>query len=296
MATLNRNLIVDAATGFRAMFQKGFESVKPLYGPFVERVTSDNAIEEHHLSAGLPGLRRWTGPRQLQNHIRHKMVVENVDYELTVAVNANDYKDDRLGIYRQDFLMMGAQAQAHGNSLFAAALTTGFSEVCYDGLPFFSASHQGGSNTGTDALDDAAFEAALDGMSALTNDFGEPLDLLNMGTEVHLVVPPQLNSTGRRILLNQFGDGGASNTNFGRAKLTVLPNLSTTPTAWYLLGADGPLRPFIYQVREEPTVVAKDMPTDDNVFFDREVIHGVQGRWAFSYGLWHLAFGSTGTT
>lgn len=295
MGTLNRQYVKDAATGFQAMFKKGIESVKPMYGPFVEQADSTNAEEEHHLSGGLPAMRRWTGPRQLQNHIRHRMVVPNVDYELTVAVKANDYKDDRLGIYRQDFMMMGVQAQAHGNRLFANALTTGFSEPCYDGLPFFSADHEGGSNVGEAALDDAAFEEALDGMDTVTNDFGEPLDLLNMGTEVHLVVPPQLKSTGRRLLLAQFGEGGASNTNYDRAKLLVLPHLSATPTAWFLLGGNGPFRPFIWQMREEPVVVVKDMPTDDNVFFDNEIIHGVSGRWAFAYGLWHLAFGSTGT-
>ncbi|WP_417050343.1 Mu-like prophage major head subunit gpT family protein [Dysosmobacter welbionis] len=47
-------------------------------------------------------------------------------------------------------------------------------------------------------------------------------------------------------------------------------------------------------MRRRPQLVTKDSPSDDNVFFNKEFIYGVDARYNAGYGLWQLAFGSTG--
>ncbi|EFH11592.1 Mu-like prophage major head subunit gpT family protein [Pseudoroseomonas cervicalis] len=81
----------------------------------------------------------------------------------------------------------------------------------------------------------------------------------------------------------------------------VLPDGSTASVSnygggsgptWYLLDVTRPLKPLIYQDRKAPQFVAKDAPTDDNVFSKGEFIYGVDSRGAAGYGLWQLAYAS----
>lgn len=62
--------------------------------------------------------------------------------------------------------------------------------------------------------------------------------------------------------------------------------------AWYLLDCSRPIKPFIFQERRAYDLVRKDRPGDDNVFFEKEFIYGVDARANAGYGLWQLAFAS----
>jgi phage major head subunit gpT-like protein len=63
-------------------------------------------------------------------------------------------------------------------------------------------------------------------------------------------------------------------------------------TPWFLLCTKRVLKPMIFQSRKKPQFVSKDKTTDDNVFFQKEFIYGVDGRWNAGFGLWQLAWGS----
>lgn len=62
--------------------------------------------------------------------------------------------------------------------------------------------------------------------------------------------------------------------------------------AWYLLDTSRPIKPLIYQKREEYKLVTKDDDKDDNVFNRKEIVYGVDGRGNAGYGLWQMAFRS----
>jgi phage major head subunit gpT-like protein len=61
---------------------------------------------------------------------------------------------------------------------------------------------------------------------------------------------------------------------------------------WFLLDVSRAIRPFIYQERRPFVLVSKDRLEDDNVFFNKEFVYGVDGRCNVGFGLWQLAFGS----
>ncbi len=66
--------------------------------------------------------------------------------------------------------------------------------------------------------------------------------------------------------------------------------------AWYLLDTSRAVRPLVYQERRSfGTLIRKDQPEDDNVFFNKELIYGCDGRGNAGFGLWQLAFGSKAT-
>jgi len=66
-------------------------------------------------------------------------------------------------------------------------------------------------------------------------------------------------------------------------------------TAWYLLSTRRALRPIIFQEREKAQFVARDNPTDSNVFKNKSFEYGSDGRWNVGYGFWQMAFGSKQT-
>lgn len=71
-------------------------------------------------------------------------------------------------------------------------------------------------------LDASAYAAARAALTGMKGDYGRPLGLMpNL-----LVVPPSLESAGRRILNSEYGTGGVTNEWKGTAELLVVPWLA----------------------------------------------------------------------
>lgn len=64
---------------------------------------------------------------------------------------------------------------------------------------------------------------------------------------------------------------------------------------WFLLSTNRALKPLIFQDRKTFEFVAKDKPTDDNVFSKKEFQYGVDGRNNVGFGFWQMAWGSQQT-
>ena len=78
-------------------------------------------------------------------------------------------------------------------------------------------------------------------------------------------------------------------------KTTVANTDGGSGAPWFLLSTNRALKPIIYQEREKPQFVAKDNPTDTNVFTNKEFVYGVDGRSNVGYGFWQMAWGSKQT-
>ena len=63
-------------------------------------------------------------------------------------------------------------------------------------------------------------------------------------------------------------------------------------TPWYLLDVSRPIKPLFWQLRKKPDFVPKNNVTDDNVFFDDEILYGSKARGAAGWGLPQLAYKS----
>ena len=71
-------------------------------------------------------------------------------------------------------------------------------------------------------LDASSYATARAGMMGMTGDYGKPLGIVpNL-----LVVPPALESAGRKILNSEYGAGGVTNEWKGTAELLVVPWLA----------------------------------------------------------------------
>lgn len=65
-----------------------------------------------------------------------------------------------------------------------------------------------------------------------------------------------------------------------------------TGAPWFLFDDSRPLKPVIFQKRQDPVFVAKDNPDDESVFRRKEFEYGVDYRSNVGFGFWQFIWGS----
>lgn len=83
---------------------------------------------------------------------------------------------------------------------------------------------------------------------------------------------PRLDAAGKEVSVANT-DGGAG-------------------TPWFLAQTNRAIKPIIFQERKKPNFVAKDNPEDDNVFFRKKFVYGVDARYNVGFGFWQFIWGS----
>lgn len=282
--------------GFKTLFNEAFAGAKPQYEKVATVVPSTAKSEEYGWLGAFPRLRKWIGDRVINSLAAHGYTIKNESWEATVEVDRDDIEDDSYGVYTPMIKELGRSAATHPDEIVFSLLGKGFTQPCYDGQYFFDTDHKDEdgpiqSNKGTKALAMAAYAAARAQMMSLTDAKGTPLGIVpNL-----LVVPPQLEETARKILYADEIDG-TTNTMKNTAELLVVPWLANNPTAWYLFDTTRAIKPLIFQQRKKPEFVSMDSNTDTNVFMKKQYLYGVDCRDNAGFGLWQLAYGSTGET
>lgn len=295
MNVINGEVLSKAARGFRALFFETLESRQTYWQRLAMRVDSSSPEETYAWLSGFGRMREWVGERVVRGLSAHGWTIRNKNWEYTISVHRDEILYDKLGLVRPRIEQMADAAARHRDQLIADLLIGGFAALCYDGQYFFDTDHPDGrggvqSNRSNRQLSPAAYREAYAQMQSLTNEEGEPLEI----TPTHLVVPPQLRATALEIVQAERLPNGATNIDRGSAEVIVLPRLASRPTYWFLLDLSRPIKPFIVQVVKDIDFVAKDDPTDDHVFMRNEFLYGVDCIDNAGYGLWQLAFGSTG--
>jgi len=288
---LNAQNLRAATRGFRALFTEALEGVQTPYDKLAMIVNS-NAIEETYNWLGtLPRLREWIGDRVIKQLEAHGYAIRKKDWEATIGVSRDEIQFDKLGLVRPRIQQLAYVSQEHYMDLLVDLLVSGFDRLCFDGQYFFDADHIGGSSVTSAKLSAESYNAGYAAMSSLVDDEGKSLNI----TPTHLVHPPQLRARALEILKAERDAAGATNINLNSAEPLMLPQLAAHPTKWFLLDLSKPIKPFILQIVKAIEFVAKDNPEDDNVFFKKEFYYGVDTMDNAGYGLWQLAYGSTGT-
>lgn len=293
MGIIKRAELEALRVGLSKVFQSALGQSKPWLDKVAATVPSNAAIQTYGFYDRMIGMREWIGPRVIRNAREYAFEVRNVEYELTFAVDRNDLEDDTIGVTMPKVEMFAQSVAKHPDQLAKAVLQAGTSGLCFDGAAFFSGSHawldgyttaQSNNHTSM-ALSATNYATVRSRMYGILGSDGEPI-----GAEpTLLVVPPALEGTARSILFAEMVGNGESNVWRGSAELLVVPELQNEPTVWYLMDTGKPVKPLLKQVRRAPAFVSKNQSTDDNVFFDRELIWGADWRGAVSYGPWFLA-------
>lgn len=287
---ITKATIQQLQVGFSGIYRGGWNKSEPKLEGLATQVPSSTRTNTYGWMARLLKMRKWDGPRVIQNLNTHAYTLENEPYELTVGVDRDDIKDDQLGVYNPLFEELGRQAKKWPDQVLKTVLQAGTTNLGFDGVAFFAATHplnpagNQSNNFTTTALSATNFSTVRAAMSAYTGEDGEPL-----GVQPNvLIVPPQLEDTANVIVTAEFGASGASNVQKGQARVIVVPELANQATTWYVADDSNAIKGLVWQLREAPQFVSKVEPTDDNVFFQKQFIWGVDARGVGGYGPWFL--------
>lgn len=138
---INRQNILDMSRGFQVIYQDAWNQAESMYDMVATTINSSGS-EEHYAWLGtMPRFREWLGDRVVQSLSTGDYTIKNKDFELTVGVGRNNIADDKLGVYRPMFQMLGNEAKTHPDELVFSLLQAGFSSLCFDGQFFFDTDH-----------------------------------------------------------------------------------------------------------------------------------------------------------
>jgi phage major head subunit gpT-like protein len=145
---LNAENLTVLNTGFNVAFTQAFDVAPTTF----ERVASVTpSVTKETLYAWLGNafrLREWLGDRHLQGLQTHDFRIKNRGFEGTVEIDRYDIEDDQYGVYTPYMQQMGQDTKVHPDTLIYPLLNAGFTNLCYDGQPFFDANHPVGDGTG----------------------------------------------------------------------------------------------------------------------------------------------------
>jgi phage major head subunit gpT-like protein len=292
MSTLTNPVTLER--GLRAAFIKAFNNAENPSDvmPFILETTSDGADEAYGWLGQAPSMNEWVDERKLKslNSFNYKLV--NKDYEATLSVDRNALDDDRLGAVQVRINDLATKARIHPRKLFFAALLAGTSELCYDGQPFFSASHvegdsgtqsniQTGTGTTLAQLKDD-IDAAESKMMGFKDDVGEPVNEGEMS--IGIVCHPSMKRKFQELNTSSM-ISNSDNAMKGRIKTITASTRLTDVNDWYFANIGEGIKPLIRQVRQAPKFSALEA-TSDNGFMRKQFAYGIDSREVFGYGLW----------
>lgn len=218
MLITNPNLSI-LFNGFKASFSKGFEGADTAYKLISTIVPSTTREETYGWLGQFPKMREWIGPRVIRNLAAHSYKIANRDFEQTIGVPRNDIEDDQYGIFGPMFEEMGKSAAEFPDELVFGLLARGFTELCYDGQPFFDAEHPVGTEGG---------EVAVHSVSNFQGGSGEPWFLLDTSRPLKPMIFQERRPLGQLVSKNKpeddnvfltkefiYGSDGRCNAGFG---------------------------------------------------------------------------------
>jgi len=295
--------------GIRASFIQSMRDAlaETLYQRYCQIVSSNSASEKFVFAGAFPKPQKWTDERVgAGGLVTFNYELTNERYQLTLEIDGDYLNDDVVGVVLPWMQEAGMSIANYRDEMFNTMREAGKSTACFDGQYFHSASHQMEAETAqSNYIDASSFGATFEGQEALFHDammrlknFTDSKGRKNIvnparlpGLTVTIPADATLYRIWQRVLFgNVITDGSnfqaiaVDNMNRGLANLVVDPQLTDTNDIYIeVLGA--PQKPYIFQRREEPTVVLLGF-NSEHYHKTGNVMLLARERYAFGYGLW----------
>jgi phage major head subunit gpT-like protein len=283
-------------------------------------VTSKQKVQQYKWLGMAPGIREWIGGRHPHELRGDGYSIENVKYEGTLEIEVDDLNRDQWGQIRQRIADFGKRPTTHWEILGSSLLALGHSQLCYDGLPFFSDAHvEGESGVQTNLLTVSDVPALNVGTATaptpvemaqavlgciahqygLKDDQGYPINgdarnfllMLPVSLWSAAVGPAIISLTGGGSIL---GDNPlAQMAKAQNVNIVTVPNpLLTWTTDFCLLRTDAAAKPLIRQEEYPVKVSAKAEGSEYEHDFDRHQ-YGLKLSRNVGYAFWQYALKAT---
>lgn len=297
--------------GARSEFMLRLAEAQAYYKDLATRCPARTKTEEYRWIGQTAYPRSWGAGRQTQGLVSERYSISDEKYESTLEIDREEIEDDQTGQIRIRIQELAEAHESFKDFLIAQLLinggTAGF--VSYDGVTFFNESHPCGTATNAPGVqsNDLTFAAAsgtaptvqefLDSynqavtrMFKMLDDRNNPMMLNDKGLIV--VVPPDLRPVASQALRAAIINN-TTNVFADEARLAVFPWL-TDATKWYLVKANAPIRPFIFQDRI-PVEFSEMRPDSEHAFKTDKILCGTRARYGMAYGRYEFCMRTTFT-
>jgi phage major head subunit gpT-like protein len=105
------------------------------------KVPSAGAANYYGWLKDLPGITEWVGDRQLADMGKHGYSIPNKTWESSISISRDEVDDNQIGQYSVIAQNYGDQVAYFPDTLVYPLLVAGFTELCYDGQPYFDTDH-----------------------------------------------------------------------------------------------------------------------------------------------------------
>ena len=299
-------------TGWNSLFQGAYQATELYWKLFATRIPSMTEAELYNWIAQLPGLEEVCGPAKINNVPLRDYILTNKVFKSNIGLNKWKVKNDQHGVFAPTVTAFGEACARWPDEQVAAAVEAATSAICYDGQPFFDIDHPYaidnpslgvycnnfvGPEYDLEANPVGVWGFAQSKMGTYKGDSGKPLGLR---ADI-LMVPPELEMPAKQAaraelipqaIRNNAGTenvGGAAVSNIIRGDFTVIVNPYLVTKAAYVLCTRKALRPFVWQVRQEPEFITIVDPTDPHVRTADEFLYGAEASGVPGYALPFLA-------
>lgn len=276
------------------------------YKAFTTILPSTTSKNIYPWLASIPGYREWIGDRVVHRLAARTYELVNKHFEHTMAVDRNHLLDDNIGIYRPAFQMQGALAAEFIGKQIARKLAAGTTDLAWDNQYFFDVDHpvdidSSGAGVQANLLTGATYDmrtagnemsaylAARTKMRKWKREDGETAGYVgNL-----IIVGPDLEAAAMRVragmvttvVKNVAGTENvtavlAPTTLSSAPEVLVMDEIDSSGGVWFLADASKPIKPLIWQTRQDVIFDVLDRRTDENVFSRREIIWGSDFRGA----------------
>jgi phage major head subunit gpT-like protein len=282
--------------------------------------TSKQKIQRYKWLGMAPAVRQWIAGRHPKGLRADHYDLENLKFEATLDIETDDLNRDNWGQIKQRITDLATRIAEHWEVLGSACLALGESELCYDGQPFFSDSHEeGGSGPQSNLLSAsevtqldvavptaptplemaAAIWGCISWFFTLRDDVGELLNGSARRFMVQVPVPlwvPALAACTTNLLATPAGLvtenplAGPRRQGF-EIVCQINPRLSWTDS-FAILRTDAPMKPLIRQEEYPVKVSAKAEGSDYEHDTDRQQF-GIKASRNVGYGFWQYALKAT---
>jgi phage major head subunit gpT-like protein len=296
-----------------ARFRTVYQDTQTYYQYYATEMPSNTERTVHSWLAQQGPLREWVGHRVIENVVTRDFTIINKDWERTIGLQKNKVADDTYGVFANVVDDLGVAARLWPDDVMTAVVEAGTTETGFDGQYFFDTDHpvdidDASKGTYSNNLVGSQYDLSLDPVGAYKKARQAGMKIVGEGgrslgiTYDLLMVPADLEEAALRIstaavvaqkITNVAGDQNVAAVavdNLYRGAITVLVNPRlTNQSVAYLLSTKRPIKPFIWQLRQPPNLVARTAETDPQVFDAKMLLYGVDARGNGSYSFPFLA-------
>lgn len=140
---ITSTVLQNLRTMVRGEFQNQLSALQAdaLYNQLATIITSNTSSNTYGWLGDFPHIREWVGDRVVKDIKESAYALVNKLYESTLGVKRTDIEDDNLGIYRPLSRAQADEVIKFFNRMISKLLKEGFTNLCYDGQPFFDEEH-----------------------------------------------------------------------------------------------------------------------------------------------------------